>query len=240
MLGVNKAARACLVLLAFMIITSGCGAANRSAEEWLTMSTSGLEGMDQYSFAGQSVTALANGETYSPKNFEGKVVDHKELATSTNKSGVSPSELLKSLQTANKEVTFGPQPADANLINLQVNLSADDAKKQWSDYVWKEFEQVALNQPAADAPYKAEWDKELERSRKELESRLSTLTAQSSYTILVDRNQMIPVEVNGTTVFDYSKQGGAAQETRKTNITLSGFNTVNTLNKSWGKSRIVR
>ncbi|MFD1955099.1 hypothetical protein ACFSL6_13200 [Paenibacillus thailandensis] len=212
------------VILASIAMGTGCGAA-RTPDEWLSMTISGLEGTDQYVYEGQSVTSLSNGVTYSPKAIKGVIVDHKELATQTNAGvrSVSPSDMLLSLQKVNKTVSFGPEQAGRNRLSLKVAVAEEDAKKLWSGYIRNEFEQLALNTPDNDVPYKAEWEQELERSRKELESRLATLSAQTDYEIIVDRSRMLPIELHETSVLAYAKKGGETEEKRDTVITFSSF-----------------
>ncbi|QAY65490.1 hypothetical protein [Paenibacillus protaetiae] len=237
-MGTLQKVASAVVALAAVCCLASCGDANRNADEWLSLSISGLAGMDAFAYSGQTVTTLPSGISYSPRKFSGQVVDHRMAKQSgEQESDAKPTNLLYAMQNMNKQVSFGKQPKDPSQVSLIVKISPEDALNIWKNDLTQQMEQISLNEPPADAPYKAAWDKELNRSKKALNEQLSTLKVNSEYEVIVDRDRMLPIMLHETSKAAYTKKGKTIEENRNTDITFSSFSSANSLAH---KPRLIR
>ncbi|WP_127531493.1 hypothetical protein [Paenibacillus kobensis] len=76
-------------MLAASIGLAGCGAASESlpADQFLSLSISGLAGIDQYTFEGKSGIVLPVGVTVGSVSYKGEVTDHANMTVQMTGNG---------------------------------------------------------------------------------------------------------------------------------------------------------
>ncbi|MCU6708981.1 hypothetical protein M6D81_09635 [Paenibacillus sp. J5C_2022] len=226
-----------VVGLAFIIFASGCSTfgGKRTADEWLSLAYSGLAATDQYNFTGSMSMEVASGVLLEPHTFQGKVVNHQNMTIqSEQQGGVSydwePLQVMKRLNESNASVQFVPeregQPEDTATVTLLVEEMPEATKARWEQHLKGEMEQLALkgtDAAGATAEQQRLLEKELERSRHELEAMLSSLKAQAQYMLVIDKRSMLPLKMEETTKFHYVMRGKPAVESRHTSVRLDAF-----------------
>ncbi|MDQ0059547.1 hypothetical protein [Paenibacillus harenae] len=201
-------------------------AVQREPKRWLSLSYSGLAAMDQYTFTGSMNMSLNGGTSFSPRTFEGKVIDHKQLTLQTNSGDqlhINPVLVLESLAQSDKNNIVISESSDPDTITLQIAEDDEASKKRWEQRLRQQLEALMVNEPPVSAPYKKEWDQEAERSRKQLEAMLSSMRTKSSYELVIDRNRLLPLRLDEQTVFQYEYGGKTASEARHTAIRFQAF-----------------
>lgn len=209
-------------------LLNGCANmdAGRQPEEWLSLSYAGLEATDQYEFVGVMSMENSTGMKAEPKVFEGKVVDHQQLTVQTNSQDplhIHPVKALGMLKNTKKEVRLLEGESNASTVKLLVLEQEDATLDRWKQRLYAQLDQIAANAPDQDAPYKAEWEQELSRSRQKLQSLLDTLNVQTSYEVVIDRKRLLPLVIDEKTRFHYQNNGQEVQESRSTTLRFQSF-----------------
>ncbi|WP_139998122.1 hypothetical protein [Paenibacillus paridis] len=215
-------------VVAVMLAMAGCGKVGekRSPEEWLSLSYSGLAATDQYAFTGSMSIKTAAGLEFKPEIFEGKVVDHQQLTLQSNGEDPlhwNPVQVLEALNNENEEVAISEGPYEPGTIILLVTEPPRVSKARWEERLRLQLEQLGTNAPAKDNPGRAEWSKELERSRQKLETMLSSMQAATQYELTIDRDRLLPLKMEEKTTFSYKYAKQAVTEERHTTVRFQSF-----------------
>lgn len=216
----------CAALLVISTSLSGCSGMNRTPEEWLSLSIAGLAGTDRYAFSGQTTVSTPDGWTAAPLTFKGEIVDHDQLTAQTEQGKQlewSPVELLEQLKKADKEVTMSKEAVDPATVKLQVHVADKSASELWKRQLTEELDSLSDNAPLEDSAYKKEWTKELNESRQALSTMLQTLKVQSQYEVVIDRKNLVPLQLNEHTTLMYDKDNVHKEEKRMTNVIFDSF-----------------
>jgi hypothetical protein len=222
-----KKIAACILICASVAL-GGCGGMNvqREPEQWLSLSYSGLAAMDQYAFTGSMDMSLNGGMPVSPQTFQGKVTDHKQLTLQTNSGDqlhINPAHVLESLAQSDNIKIVVSDSSDPDTITLLIAEDASSAKEKWGQRLREQLEALMVNEPPDSAPYKKEWEQEAERSRKQLEAMLSSMSTKTSYELVIDENRLLPLRLDEQTEFQYEYGGKMASEARHTTIRFHAF-----------------
>lgn len=217
------------LVIASMVSLCGCGRVGnqRSPEEWLSLSYSGLAATDQYAFTGSISLKTADGLEFKPEIFEGKVVDHQQLTVQTNSEDPlhwNPVQVLDALNTANEEVRLVNDTYDPETVTLHITEDSNVSKDRWEQRLHQQLDQLGANAPTKDNPYHLEWSEELTRSRKQLDVLLTSLQAVTEYELVIDRDRLLPLKMEEKTVFSYMHQGKPISEARHTIVRFQSFN----------------
>jgi len=225
----NRLGRLALAVLAAFWL-GGCGASDgRSPEQLLTLSYSGLAAMDQYVFTGSTSMGMEGGVTFKPRTFEGKVVNHKPLTVQAEEQsayGWSPIQTLEMLSKHNRGVTAVRPERGAATETVTLRTAADEteAKRLWEERLSQEMDAIAASLPQGSADAIDRWKSELDRSRKQLDAMLKTLKVDSQYEIVIDPDKLLPLKMDETTRFTYSRGGREVREIRQTSVRFGQFN----------------
>lgn len=223
---------AAITLLAGTLLTlSACGrgAGDRTPEEWLSLAYSGLASTDQYAFTGSMSIKTAAGLEFKPEIFEGKVVDHKQLTVQTRSQDplrFNPVQVLQTLNETNDKVTIENGGAGKDSITLYIKEMTEASTEKWKQRLRGELDRIGEDAelaPPDGSGQKAEWTKELERSKRQLEEMLSTLQANTEYELVIDRDRLLPLSMDEQTSFRYSYKGKPASEERQTTVRFQSF-----------------
>ncbi|WP_168121973.1 hypothetical protein [Paenibacillus sp. HB172176] len=222
-----------LLLMLIFVFAEGCttDASKHTPEEWLSLSYSGLEAMDQYAFTGSTSMGLEGGVMFQPQTFEGRISNHEQLTIQSRQQGEhdwNPIEVLKTLNQSNQSVVISGEGADeassTPILTLRVEEAPDVTKERWSARLKEELEQVAgSGREAADEGARSNRDEVLDASRQELQAMLETLVCSSVYDITIDRRRLIPLKMEEKTSFQYIRAGHAMKESRHTTVRLQDF-----------------
>ncbi|MFF2484160.1 hypothetical protein [Paenibacillus sp. NPDC058071] len=214
---------------AVIVFAVGCaGMGKRSPEEWLSLSVSGLAATDQYAFKGKTVVS-AGGLTFTPRSFSGKVTDHNHIMAKTEDGKAlewSPAQWIEKINDSNKEVSIASnndEGARSDTVKLRVRLDDASATAIWKKQLTEEMEAVAASVPIEANAHRDEWLKELERSKRELNAMLETLTVQSEFDVVIDKGKLVPLTLNEHSVFRYNKDKGQKEEKRDTAVEFDSF-----------------
>ncbi|WP_138751711.1 hypothetical protein [Paenibacillus sinopodophylli] len=211
-----------------LVFLGGCGSTGkqRTPQEWLSLSYSGLAATDQYAFTGSMSMKTEGGLSFEPEIFEGRVVDHQQLTLQTSSTDPlhwNPVQVLEALNESSEEVYIVEDNKDADTIKLMLKEAASLSNERWKQRLLQQLDQLGANMPAAESPYFHEWTKELNSSRKQLEAILTTLEAETEYELVIDRDRLLPLEMKEETVFRYRKADKPFSETRKTTVRFQSF-----------------
>ncbi|WP_337098734.1 hypothetical protein [Paenibacillus sp. YIM B09110] len=219
---------AACILLCASIALGGCGGltVQREPEQWLSLSYSGLAAMDQYAFTGSMDMSLDGAMPVSPQTFQGKVTDHKQLTLQTNSGDqlrINPAQVLESLAQSDNLKIDVSDTSEPDKITLHIAEEAASAKGKWEQRLRQQLEALIVNEPPDSAPYKKEWEQEAERSRKQLEAMLRSMSTKTSYELVIDENRLLPLRLDEHTEFQYEYGGKKASEARHTTIRFHAF-----------------
>ncbi|MDQ8733478.1 hypothetical protein [Paenibacillus sp. LHD-38] len=225
----RHAGQAAVLLFAFTFFMAGCGNVGdqRTPEEWLSLSYSGLAATDQYAFTGSMSIKAEDGLAFKPETFEGKVVDHQQLTLQTNSEDPlhwNPVQVLEALNQSNENVRIASSSAEPETITLVIKESAEVSKERWRERLLKQLDQLGANRPEENRPYLKEWTEEFTRSRNQLEGMLASLQADTEYELVIDRDRMLPLKMEEKTSFHYKNDQKPYSETRYTTVRFQSFN----------------
>ncbi|MBO7744991.1 hypothetical protein I8J29_12350 [Paenibacillus sp. MWE-103] len=233
----GRIAGACGLALAL----SGCAHdANRSPKELLSLSVSGLSGVDRYAFSGDTAIGAASGTASRPAAFRGTVQHHDQVSVQTEggademPAGVHPLRLLNDVERMAARAEVVPEASNGQRTVLRITADPAKAAKVWTNRLRSEFallkNKVPANGSAASArdagtrsqekpsALREAWDRELDRSGKEFEAMLSTMSVRSTSTLVIDRKKLLPLSLEERTEFRYEANGKPARESRTTRI----------------------
>ncbi|MFC4809982.1 hypothetical protein [Paenibacillus sp. GCM10023250] len=221
---------------------SGCAHdANRPPKELLSLSVSGLSGVDRYAFSGD--TAIGAGSETADRfaAFSGTVLNHDQVSvraeggTEAMPVGIHPLRLLNDVERTAASAAIVPEASNGKRTVLRITADPAKAANVWANRLRGEFAMLAKKVPAssaADAPgagtrrltkpsaLQEAWTRELDRSRKQFEGMLSTLSVRSSSTLVIDRKKLLPLSLEERTEFRFTADGKPARESRTTRITF--------------------
>ncbi|MNZ88831.1 hypothetical protein D3C78_1077320 [compost metagenome] len=218
-----------LLLIGAVLPLYGCSGLSkqRSAEEWLSLSYSGLAATDQYSFSGSMSIKTAGGLEFNPQIFSGKVVDHKQLTVQSGSEDPlhwNPVQVLGALKNGSRKVSILREDSSADTITLLIEETEASSKKSWEQRLRAQLDQVGANVPQGGGAYRNEWVKELERSRLQLDAMLNTLQAKTAYELTIDRKRLLPLRMDEKSSLTYLQNGRGASESRYTTVRFQSFN----------------
>ncbi|MFX3633366.1 MAG: hypothetical protein ACE3L7_30895 [Candidatus Pristimantibacillus sp.] len=219
------------ILVGLLFALTGCTSfmQDHTPDEWLSLSVAGLASTDRYAFSGQTTVSTAEGWTFTPLNFNGKVVDHEQLAAKADDGSTlewSPVELLQQIKKNDKQVSFSPISSgstDTNSVILQINMNDATSSEIWKTRLTEEMNQLADNAPLSEGSLKQEWMKEWNQSRQELSDMLKKLKVTTQYELVIDRKTLVPRKLNEQSVFVYTKGNQQREEKRITNMSFDSF-----------------
>ncbi|SEM75478.1 hypothetical protein [Paenibacillus sp. OV219] len=222
-----------------LLMLSGCGKAadNKSPQELLSLSVSGLSGVDRYAFTGKTGIGFGSSAAESKAtSFEGTVENHNQVQlkaseNDTLSSNVRPLELLTEVQKTAQTTELVESESGTRTAVLHIKANEKLVSENWRSKLRSEFSVLEQKVPAAisatmkskqavAASKKTElekaWQEELTKSKSQLEVMLSTLRVQSNYRLIIDRNKLLPLQLEEQTVLRYKAEGAQQQESRKT------------------------
>ncbi|AZN42100.1 hypothetical protein [Paenibacillus albus] len=222
-----------------LLMLPGCGNAadNKSPQELLSLSVSGLSGVDRYAFTGTTGIGFGSGSVESKAtSFEGTVENHNQVQLKANEndtmsSNVRPLELLTEVQKSAQSTELIESESGNRTAVLRIKANEKLASENWRNKLRSEFSVLEQKMPTAirakmkskqavaagkETELEKAWKEELAKSRSQLENMLSTLRVQSDYRLIIDRNKMLPLQLEEQTVLHYKAEGAQQQESRKT------------------------
>jgi len=207
---------------------TGCSGLNkdRSPEEWLSLSYAGLTGVDQYMYTGSLRIFAENGIEFVPQTFEGKVIDHKQLNIQTSSEDpllMNPVKALERLSRANSGAKVVTKEQTRGSVTLLITESGEASHAEWSALLNQRMEQLADKGPLEEGKYKEEWNKEFAASKEQLDEMLRSLTAETTYELVIDRNRLLPLKLEEHTLFNYSYKDQPRSENRHTSVRFQSF-----------------
>ncbi|RIX49956.1 hypothetical protein D3P08_22055 [Paenibacillus nanensis] len=231
MRGIRHAVKLTLTMAGLAVMMGCTGAApNRSPEEWLSLSYSGLAAMDQYSFAGSMQIGMGEGVMLRPKMFEGNVVNHHQLTIQSEHQDPlywNPVEVLKALNQSYETVEMLPlnegEASNKEIIAIRVKEKEAASKKRWSSALRREMEQLTGGIEQGNHPSMTKRMELLAQANKELDDMLSTLNVVTEYDITIDRQRMLPLKMEERTLFDYTRKNRPIRENRQTTVRFEAF-----------------
>ncbi|REK76364.1 hypothetical protein [Paenibacillus paeoniae] len=227
-----RALFAALLLSAGLV---GCSVVemNRTPEEWLSLSYSGLAAMDQYAFSGSMSMGMEEGIMFKPQMFEGKVVNHHQLTIQSDKQDPlywNPVEVLDSLNRSHESVEIvrsGERDSSgATTLVLRVVEKRDAAKNRWVGVLVQELEQVTGEVVITSGAGSAKRKEIAEQAKQELDAMLRSLEVHTAYEIVVDKQRMLPLKMEENTTFTYDRKDRKLQENRHTSVRFQAFEST--------------
>lgn len=211
-----------------LTILCSCGnmADRRTPEKWLSLAYSGLAAMDQYEFTGSLSVKAAGGALLKPETFEGKVIDHKQLTVQTASQEPlhwNPVQVLEALNRENKKVIIANETVNTETVTLLINEEESVSKRRWEKLLTQQVDQLALNRPMEVGQYKEEWERELTRSRKQLDEMLSSMQVMTNYELVIDKNRLLPLKMDEKTIFNYKHGKQMVSEERHAAVRFQSF-----------------
>lgn len=221
------------------LLLSGCAYGNnRSPKELLSLSVSGLSGVDRYAFSGDAGIGSGSQTVSNPVAFHGTVENHnlvKVQGSSLNalSSTVNPLELLNSIKATAVNTELVPEESNEEQTVLHITTDPKKAAALWANRLRGEFGLLEKKVPAnltakqqggqmhnaaGPSALQEEWNGEIARSKRELEAMLSTMQVQSSCKLVIDRKKLLPRSLEERTIFRYQADGKPAEENRMTRL----------------------
>lgn len=227
----RKAVKLVIALTGFAALMGCAGAApNRTAEEWLSMSYSGLAAMDQYSFAGSMQIGMDEGVMFRPQMFEGKVVNHHQLTIQSDHQDPlywNPVEVLKALNDSYETVEIVQQTEgeanNADTVTIRVREEETASKKRWSNSLRQGMEQLSGGIVQGSASSNMKRQSLLEQATRELDGMLETLNVETEFDITIEKQRMLPLKMEERTLFAYTRNNRPIKENRQTTVRFEAF-----------------
>ncbi|SDW58818.1 hypothetical protein [Paenibacillus sp. CF384] len=238
-MNVLKWSTCCVIMLTVI----GCNSAvdNKSPGELLSLSVSGLSGVDQYAFRGDTGIGLTGVSPIKAMSFQGTVENHNNVlvkATNPNSLGgsIHPLEYLREVENSAQSTELVPSESGNRTAVLRITSNEAKAKATWVQTLRDEFSVLEKKVPAASSSknkmqskrasgsvgsLEREWNEELSRSKAQLEAMLSTLRVQSSCRMIIDRKKLLPIQLEEKTTLQYKAEGQDRKELRVTKIVFT-------------------
>ncbi|QYR23671.1 hypothetical protein KZ483_12700 [Paenibacillus sp. sptzw28] len=228
-----------ITILAFIIL-SGCTSPThgKTADELLSLSVSGLSGVDRYAFSGITGIVSADAGNLTPVSFQGIVEDHNQIRVQSDGNIAStgiiePLDLLNHVQASAKNTEIVNSESGARTAMLMIETDDTANEKYWRENIRNEFH--SLQRKAAEPSvaaikdghhsaslnaFRKEWAAELEQSGRQLDQMLSTLRVHTTYKLLIDKTRMLPLRLQEHSVLHYKTGAGQMKETRNSDISF--------------------
>ncbi|REE88659.1 hypothetical protein A8990_108155 [Paenibacillus taihuensis] len=224
-----------------LLILPGCGNAadNRSPKELLSLSVSGLSGVDRYAFSGKTGIGFGDSKLVSKAtSFEGTVENHNQVQVRASENdmfntNVHPLDLLTEVQKSAQSTELVESESGNRTAVLHIKANDKLAVESWRNKLRTQFSALEQKVPAAlSAKMKSKqvkaagketaldkaWHEELTKSKRQLEDMLSTLQVQSDYRLIIDRKKLLPLQLEEQTILRYKAEGTPQQESRRTTV----------------------
>ncbi|KKC46902.1 hypothetical protein VE23_06750 [Paenibacillus sp. D9] len=222
------------------ITLGGCAAmqADRTPEELFSLAVSGLAAQDSYSFSGFSTSA---GSSAAKTQFKGEVQRHEGVRLLESRegeadmleteggipAGYNPAWLLGRLLDSKAAVALDAANSEAGRAVLIIRPNPAEAGKIWRSRLQDQWSRIESSSPedsevwgrldgSRQAELKREWNRELMRSAGQWQEMMDSLSADSSYTLVVDRGKLVPLKLAENADLHYRLDGNKADEQRKT------------------------
>ncbi|MBP3961145.1 hypothetical protein [Paenibacillus lignilyticus] len=226
-----------------MITVIGCNSAvdNKSPGELLSLSVSGLSGVDRYAFTGDTGIGLTGLSPIKAMTFQGTVENHNNVKVKANNpdslgGSIHPLDYLRQVENNAQTTELVPSESGNRTAVLRITSNEAKAKATWVQTLRDEFSVLEKKVPAASASkntmqrkqasgaegsLEREWNEELSRSKAQLEAMLSTLRVQSSCRMVIDRKKLLPLQLEEKTTLQYKAEGQDRKESRVTKIVFT-------------------
>lgn len=219
-----------VLLLAFGLCGCSGTATNRTPEQWLSLSYSGLAAMDQYAFTGSISMGMEEGVMFKPQLFEGKVVNHQQLTIQSDKQDPlywNPVDVLGSLNRSHESVEIisdgERNENDVETLVLRAVEKKDAAKNRWTGVLVQELERVTGDVVIESGTLSAKRKQMADQAKQELDAMLHSLEVLTEYEIIINKKRMLPLKMEEKTTFIYERDGRQLKENRHTSIRFQAF-----------------
>lgn len=234
------------VLLA--VLQTGCAgpADGRPPEEMLSIASSGLEGVDRYTFRSRTAVRSGGVELQELESYEGEISGHavrmirglSDGSARAAEAAATPAARLAELAKLEAEIDYAGE-APEGCVALELKLSGEAAARDIRARLTRQFELAAeraasglagADPGSADAADGADAGdarravaEETARFRRELARMLESLEAETTVLVTVDRKSMLPLALDETSALRYAAGGRTRTEEWATRTTLGGF-----------------
>jgi len=226
-------------LLAWVALAAGCDSLTdkKTPKELLSMSVSGLAGIDSYTFVETSGVTSAAGIKSASVTYRGEVQEHNRILLQSEdkhtRSVIPPLELLTAIEAGASHVELLPSKSGLRTAVLRIDLDPAAAAKQWETQLNDSIARLDnLNSPLSQAggskalsangnnstEFDREWADEIARSKSELSKLLRNLRVESMYMLTIDRKRLLPLKLVEHTVLQYEAKGGKRKELRDSEL----------------------
>jgi hypothetical protein len=210
----------------------------QTANELLSLSVSGLSGVDRYAFSGMTGIATADAGVVTPISFQGLVEDHDRVRIQTDGDRssigvIEPLDLLKQVQESAKKTKIINSESGVRTAMLLIEADDTVTRKYWRENIRSEFERLQRKAPepssgrikarhhgASLTAFRKEWTEELKHSGRQLDQMLSTLRVHTTYKLLIDKTRMLPLRLQEHTVLHYRVGVAQMKESRNSDISF--------------------
>ncbi|MBM7563538.1 hypothetical protein [Paenibacillus sacheonensis] len=230
-------ARVTIILsgLLLLLVTAGCShGEGRSSNELLSLAVSGLSGVDRYAFSGDTRIGTGSQTSGTPVVFQGKVENHNQIAIqgiapNAATTPFAPLDLLGEIEKTAVKTELVPEESNGEQTVLRITADSERTAASWAERLRGELGMLEKKVPAktvvnlhsaqmrslaAQTALQEEWQAELARSKKQLESMLAGLRVQSTSKLVIDKNKLLPLSVDQQTTFRYKADGKPMTESR--------------------------
>jgi hypothetical protein len=221
------------------VAASGCTSPieQRSPERILALTVSGLAAVERVGFNGTTSVELPGGLIESEYGFNGEVIGHAKLSVSTSKTAetkrLNPVAVLEQLQQGNRIIKLDPAASKGKWVTLQIDLDQAKAGEEAASLYRSGFDQAVSamlkekkllsSNKGKNSEAERVMQKEIARSKAELEQMLGTLSVRTHYVLRIDKTRFLPQSLKETSVMTYKSQGRAREERRLTSFTFGSF-----------------
>ncbi|WP_308634514.1 hypothetical protein [Paenibacillus silvisoli] len=234
-----------LMACGLLLTATGCGSAadNKTPEELLSLSVSGLSGVDKYAFSGDTGIGLTEISPIKAMTFQGTVENHNNVRVKANNpdsvaSTIHPLEFLRQVEASAQTTELLPAESGNRTAVLRIKADEKKSKEMWTTKLRNEFSALEKKVPSASdhgmkskqstgsgksSALDKEWREELSRSKAQLEAMLDSLQVQSQYRLIIDRKKLLPLKLEEKTRLNYKADGQSRTETRVTKLAFMGL-----------------
>lgn len=219
-----------VVTIFILLLLTSCTFVNtssRTPQEWVTLANSGLAGRDNYSYSAQVETGINNNVQLSTNNFTGQVHSHQEYSINSSEVDATllhPAKYMDVINNADNTITYINEPLDADAAQLilpfRIEEPSEKATARWKSLLEQQFNQIKLSteQMSIKSNKTEEVLRFIANSENELEGMLRTLTVNSTYKLIIDPVDAIPLSLDEYAVLQYERDGKPYREYRNSKI----------------------